>query len=270
LIRDDEDIKTPYRVPALANGLAVLALFTREQQEWTAPDIAQVLSLPRSTAFRILQTLESLDYVRRDHSGRLFRLGSAVLNRGFAYLSSLDIVEVAQPILKKLRDDTGLSSHLAVREGREVLYVARFAARSSVASSVTVGSRFPVHATVLGRMLILDFTDEQLNQLYPESLLAKITEQTPATKQQLRDLLEQDKQRGYAVSQSFFERGVSAIAAPVRDASGQVIAALNITAVDPYVRLEDMQGALKDRVIDAAAEMRKWLFSEESVVRCKA
>ena len=116
-----------YNVPALAQGLAVLALFTREKPVWAPPDIARELSLARATVFRLLQTLEAAGYVSRDDGERSFRLGVAVLSRGFAYLSSLDLVEVSRPVLKRLRDKTGLSSHLVVRDGKEIVYVARFA-----------------------------------------------------------------------------------------------------------------------------------------------
>jgi DNA-binding IclR family transcriptional regulator len=129
--------KGRYMVPALANGLALLALFTRDRPAWSPPEIAQELMLARATVFRLLQTLEATGYVMRDGGGRMFRLGPAVLSRGFAYLGSLDLVEVAQPILKRLRDDTGLSSHLAVRDSRDVVYVARFAAQTTMA-------RFPI------------------------------------------------------------------------------------------------------------------------------
>ncbi len=255
--------KGRYMVPALANGLALLALFTRDRSVWSPPEIAQELGLARATVFRLLQTLEATGYVVRTSGGRNFRLGPAVLSRGFAYLGSLDLVEVAQPILKRLRDDTGLSSHLAVRDGRDVVYVARFAAQTTLASSVQVGTRFPVHATILGRMLILDFTPEQLAELYPEAKLPKVSEHTPGTRAELLALLAEDRARGgYATSQSFFERGVSAVAAPVRDKQGAIIASLNVTAVDAHVTLEDMHGYLKDEVLKASSEITQWIVAE--------
>ena len=258
----EQDAKSRYIVPALAHGLAVLGLFTRDRPTWTPPEIAQELALARATVFRLLQTLEASGYVVRDSGGRAFRLGPSVLNRGFAYLASLDLVEVARPILKRLRDDTGLSSHMAVRDGRDVVYVARFPARTTIASSVNIGTRFPVHATILGRMLICDFTDAQLAELYPDEQLPRVTEQTPRTHAALAALLVGDRARGYATSQSFFEHGVNAIAAPVRDAQGMVVAAINLTAVDARVTVEDMNGLLKDEVLKASAEITRWIVSD--------
>lgn len=248
-----------YLVPALAQGLAILGLFGRDTPRLTAPEIAQKLDLPRATVFRLLHTLQHLGYLRRDADERHYALGPALLSRGFEYLASLDLVEVAQPVLQGLRDETGLSSHMAVRDGREIVYVLRFPARTTIASSVHVGTRFPVHATVMGRMMICEMSDKELSELLGSGPLPRHTEQTPSSLKALKALLAEDRARGYAVSQSFFEPGVSAIAAPVRDSGGRIVAAINITAVDAYVELAAMHGALKDAVLAAAAEISRWL-----------
>ena len=244
-----------YVVPALVQGLAVLNLFSREKPTLTAPEIAGRLDLPRTTVFRLLLTLQLMGFVTREADERTFKLGPALLNRGFAYLASLDPVESAQPILQRLRDETGMSAHMAVRDGQEIVYVARFAARTAIASSVQIGTRFPVHATVMGRMTICDFSDRELAALLPKEPLPAFSDQTPTTLAALQELLVADRERGYAVSQSYFERGVSSVAAPVRDGSGRIVAAVNITAVDSYVQLDDMNGELKDRVLAACAEI---------------
>ena len=247
-----------YIVPALAQGLAVLALFSRERPMLTAPEIAQTLGLSRTTVFRLLHTLQSMGYVVRADEERRFKLGPALLGRGFNYLASLDIVEVSQPVLEQLRDATGMSAHMAVRDGRDVVYVARYAARTTVASSVHIGTRFPVHATVMGRMTICDFSDAELANLYPEEILPRFSEQTPPTRSALRAVLDQDRARGYAVSQSFFERGVSSVAAPVRDGSGRIVAAINVTSVDSANEPAVLNGRIRDLVLAASAEITQW------------
>ena len=222
-----------YVVPALVQGLAVLNLFSREKPTLTAPEIAGRLELPRTSVFRLLHTLQLMGFVTREADERTFKLGPALLNRGFAYLASLDPVESAQPILQRLRDETGMSAHMAVRDGQEIVYVARFA----------------------GRMTICDFSDRELAALFPKEPLPAFSDQTPTTLAALQVLLVADRERGYAVSQSYFERGVSSVAAPVRDGSGRIVAAVNITSVDSYVQLDDMNGELKDRVLAACAEI---------------
>ena len=248
-----------YIVPALAQGLGILSLFGGERRSFTAPEIALKLSLPRTKVFRLLQTLQSMDYVRCEQDKRHFSLGPALLNRGFEYLASLDMVELAQPILQRLRDRTGLSSHMAVRDGREIIYVSRFAARSTIASSVNIGTRFPVHATIMGRMTIFEMDDRELDRLFGKQPLERFTKQTPTTLKALKLLLAEDRKRGYAVSQSFFEAGVSSIAAPVRDSAGAILAAINVTAVNAHIDDHAMHGDLKEAVLEAAAEISRWL-----------
>ena len=248
-----------YIVPALAQGLGILSLFGGENRSFTAPEIARRLSLPRTKVFRLLQTLQSMDYVRCGEDKRHFTLGPALLRGGFEYLASLDMVEVAQPILQRLRDRTALSSHMAIRDQREIVYVARFPARSTSASSVNVGTRFPVHATIMGRMTILDMDDKELAALFRDRPMQRFTQQTPVTLKALKALLAEDRKRGYAVSQAFFETGVSAIAAPVRDGAGRIVAAINVTAVNAHIDEQAMHGELKDAVLQAASEISRWL-----------
>jgi DNA-binding IclR family transcriptional regulator len=248
-----------YIVPALAQGLGILSLFGGEHRSFTAPEIAKKLSLPRTKVFRLLQTLQSMDYVRCERDKRHFSLGPALLNRGFEYLASLDMVEVAQPILQRLRDHTGLSTHMAIRDGREIIYVSRFAARSSIASSVNIGTRFPVHATIMGRMTLIELGDTELAGLFGEQPLERFTKQTPTTLKALKAILAKDRAAGYAVSQSFFEAGVSSIAAPVRDGSGRILAAINVTAVNAHIDDLALHGDFKDAVVEAAAEISRWL-----------
>ena len=256
---DDAPQKDKYIVPALMQGLAVLSLFSRDRPGLTAPEIAQDLGLSRTTVFRILHTLQATGFVARRDEERVYRLGPAVLSRGFVYLASLDVVELARPALIGLRDATGMSTHMAVRDGREVVYVARFPAASTVNSSVQIGSRFPIHATVMGRMMICDWGDDELAALFPDPQLPAFTEQTPRSLAALREVLAADRARGYAVSQSFFERGVSSVAAPVRDDLGRTVATINATSVDNYVSLDDMNGRIKDAVLATAAEISRWM-----------
>ena len=259
---DKSTLEGRYIVPALAQGLALLSLFTRDRTRLSAPEIAQLLNLSRTTVFRLLHTLVAAGYIRKDEDGRHYSPGPAVLGSGFSYLASLDFIEVAQASLQRLRDDTGLSAHLAIRDGREVVYVARYAAKTTVRSSVTIGTRFPIHATIMGRMMMLDMSNSELVALFPEPKLPCFSEQTPVTLEELKALLAEDRERGYAASQSFFERGVSSVAAPVRDAGGSILAAINVTCVDAYVDPADMHGRIKDLVMAASREITRWISQD--------
>src|SRR5918912_2220120 len=143
-----------YVVPGLRRGLAVLRLFTRDRRVITVPDIVRELGVSRATAFRLAYTLEADDYLQRAPHSNAFRLGLNVLSLGFEYLGSLDLIEVARPVLEELRDRTDASAHMGVRDGAEVVYVLKAPSQHRLRSNVMVGARMPVHATSIGRALL--------------------------------------------------------------------------------------------------------------------
>lgn len=251
-----------YIVPALSQGLATLALFSRKRTRITAPEISRELDLPRTTVFRILHTLQAMGFVCREDDERHFRPGPGLLGAGFSFIASLDYVEVAQPILQRLRDATNWSAHMAIRDGIDIVYVARCAAQSTVRSSVSIGSRLPLHATVMGRALSWEMSETELETMYQGKTLQRFSEQTPVTTSDFAKLVAADRARGYAYSQSFFERGVSSVATPVRDSAGQIIASINLTSVDAHVDPDHMHGPIKDALLAASQEINLWLTND--------
>ena len=160
-----------YNVPALERGLRLLCEFSRENRALSAPELARRFDLPRSTVFRLLTTLENMGFLERAEGGRDYRLGLAVLRLGFEYLASLELTQLGTPLLQRLCDEMRTPCNLVVRDGRSIVYVAKVAPPTPFASSVTVGTRLPAHATVLGRILLEDLTLVQLRALYPEDQL---------------------------------------------------------------------------------------------------
>lgn len=226
-----------YQVPALQRGMQLLGQFSRDERTLTGAELSRRLDLPRASVFRILQTLEQLGFVERVGDSASYRLGIAVLRLGFEYLASMELTEHGRPIIEDLCASTGLSAHLVVRDGREVVFVAKSAARSLLFNSIQVGARLPAHATVLGRVLLADLSLDDLRHLYSGTSLQAFTPQTPTSLAALRKLVDIDAQRGYAVSQGGFETGISTVAAPVFDDHHKVAAAVSVTVpaqrVDP-------------------------------------
>jgi DNA-binding IclR family transcriptional regulator len=243
-----------YTVPGLERGLRILAEFSRREPVLTAPEIARRLGVPRSTVFRLLVTLENMGFVQRTEDGRAHRLGLAVLRLGFEYLASQGITELGRPILERMRDDTGYAASLVVRDGRDIVYILRAAANSPFASSVSVGTRLPAHATVLGHVLLCDLTLSQLRALYSESKLEEVNANTPATTDALFDVAQQARQRGHVMAEGFFEPHISTVAAPVFGDSGHVVAAIGLTVPGGQIA-EDKRAALVAQVRGAATQL---------------
>jgi DNA-binding IclR family transcriptional regulator len=252
----DDNGSDKYTVPALERGLRLLCEFNRDTPSISAPEFARRLDLPRSTVFRLLATLENMGFVER--SGNDYRLGLAVLRLGFEYLSSLELTELGQPVLQRLCDEIRYACNLVVRDGRNIVYVAKVSPPTPFSSSVRVGTRLPAHATVLGRILLEDLSLPELRALYPEDHLEVFSASTPKTVLELFDMVQVDRERGYVMGEGFYESSISTIAAPVRDQSGRVIAALGATIPSGHVEAARMN-ELVQRVRTSADELSRLL-----------
>ena len=207
------------------------------------PGTGQQLECDAALARDLGTPFRRRDDVERAEGGRDYRLGLAVLRLGFEYLASLELTQLGMPLLQTLCDELRTPCNLVVRDGRSIVYVAKVAPPTPFASSVTVGTRLPAHATVLGRILLEDLTLIQLRTLYPEDRLEAFSANTPATVDQLFEMVQADRERGYVWGEGFFESNISTIAAPVRDHSGHIVAALGATITSNHIdesRMDEM------------------------------
>lgn len=246
-----------YIVPGLARGLQMLQSFTRDRQEQTIAEMARHASVTRSSAFRIVYTLEACGFLRRGQDSRRYQLGSRVLELGYSFLAGKDLIEVATPILRKLRDDTQTSTHLAVREGLEVVYVARFQGNTSLISAMTVGTRLPAHATAPGRVLLTGLPLSEVVALYESYNFQTFTPETPDSIGALVDLVERARRETSVVSWGFFDRDVASVAAPVFGASGKLEAAISVSCPITTYDRENFSTTVRSAVEAAAAEISR-------------
>lgn len=243
-----------YRVPALARGLQLLMQFNRDQPELSGAQLARQLDLPRASVFRMLCTLEQEGFLERCADGVNYKLGLGVLRLGFELLASMELTELGRPVIEELRDRSGYSAHLVVRDAREVVFIAKVAGRSAMFHSIQVGARLPAHATVLGRTLLSDLSDAQLAALYANAPLSAYTPRTPTTVAALAELIAQDRARGYGVSMGGYEPGICTIASPVFNEQGRVAAAISITVAAQRIEEPEL-GVLVEMVKAAAAQL---------------
>lgn len=218
-----------YLVPGLIRGLDVLQAFTPERPELTLSEIAAILGISRSAAFRPVYTLENLGFLLQDRQGQRYALGPAVLRLGYGYLATRELVEIALPVLEELRDASGWSAHLGVRDGQTVLYMLRLPALSGLDSIVHVGSRLPAAATTMGRVLLADLQEAELVALYRDEDYSRAPGRSPRSQAALLAQWQADRGAGAVVQVGEFEAGMASIAAPVRDMTGRVSAAINLT-----------------------------------------
>jgi DNA-binding IclR family transcriptional regulator len=237
-----------YLVPGLMRGLGVLNAFTPDRREMTLSEIARALGLSRSAAFRSVYTLSQLGYLLHDARRHTYMLGPAVLRLGHGYMAARELVQVALPELERLREETDWSAHLGVRDGRTVIYMLRVPSRMGMGSIVHVGSRLPAAATTMGRVLLTDLDEVSLMALYREETYEQVPGGTPRSMADLIDQWRRDTESGVVVQIGTFERGMTSVAAPVRDMSGSIIGAINATRAFSGV------SSVENRVINAVAE----------------
>lgn len=209
----------------LAKGLAVIRAFGRDHAALRLSDIARSAHISPATARRCLLTLEGLGYVTRN--GRSFLLRPRVLELGAAYLESMDIELLTKNHLEELARATSDSAALCVLDGFEVVYVARTSVRTLLRLEAHIGSRFPAHATSTGRVLLAGVSAERLQHYFENAKLEALTELTVTDPTRLRSLIEDCRRNGYAAVQDELAYGVIALAVPVFDHHGRVVAALN-------------------------------------------
>ena len=262
----EPDIK--YIVPGLKRGLDILKIFNRKRVQMNAPEIAKELQVPRSTIFRLLQTLEYMDLIEKVPNTSNYKLAAGALGLGFEFLASLEITDFANPILEKLSNRTGLSAHIVIRDKTDVVFIAKKSAKLTFSSSVNIGTRLPAHGTVLGRVLLADLSKAELKKLYPESDLVGFSKQTPESVDKLSQVLELDRVNGYAISEAYFENGIGSIAAAIRDGSSKAIAAINVIYQLGTVEESVINGLLLESVLAAAEELSRQLnYSDQKALR---
>ncbi|WP_068085259.1 IclR family transcriptional regulator [Novosphingobium rosa] len=251
----EEEVDERYVVPGLVRGLQMLLTFKQDRQEQTVADMAKNVGVTRSTAFRIVYTLELAGFLRRLPGTHRYELGSRVLELGYSFLAGKDLIEVASPILRQLRDETQTSTHLAVREGHEVVYVARFQGNTSLISAMTVGSRLPAHATAPGRVLLAGLPLSEVVGLYEHFAFERFTADTPESMGALVSLVERDRAQTSVISWGFYDPDVASVAAPVYNAAGKLEAAISVSCPITTYDKDTFSTQVRGQVEAAAARI---------------
>jgi IclR family pca regulon transcriptional regulator len=240
-------------VQSLQRGLEVIRAFDAEHPELTLSDVARSTGLTRAAARRFLLTLEALGYVRAHE--RWFSLTPRVLELGYAYLSSLTLPEVAEPHLERLVAEVRESSSVSVLDGTDIVYVARVPVSRIMTVAINVGTRFPAHATSMGRVLLAGLEDAELDAYLDGARLDRLSPRTITDPGELRAELERVRRQGWALVDQELEAGLRSVAAPVRDRSGRVIAAVNLSTHAGRTSVEGARRRLVPPLLDTAARI---------------
>jgi IclR family transcriptional regulator, pca regulon regulatory protein len=234
---DTSLMATADHVQSLERGIAVLRSFDADNANQTLSEVAKRTGLTRATARRLLLTLTTLGYASTD--GKSFSLTPSVLDLGYAYLSSLNIQQIAHPFLESLSEAVHESSSISVLDGSDVVYVARVPTTRIMTIALGLGTRLPAHCTSMGRVLLAELPrDEALRRVgTPIQPRTELTITDPAA---LDEELTRVRTQGWALVNQELEMGLRSLAVPLRDAHGRAIAAMNVSTHAGRTSLEQV------------------------------
>ena len=215
-------------------AVAVLKTFSDERPEWSLSELARAVGLNKTTAYRLLQALEIEGMVARSQQSDAYRLGPAAISLGGRALRTNDLRAASHAELAALADATHETVTLEVLSDGQMLILDEAAGSHVLGNVQSLGTRWPVHATSTGKVLLAYLPDSDRDALLSTGL-PRLTAWTQTLPEALQQELEQVRQVGYATAVEELEAGFVAVGAPVRNYSGRVVAAISVGG--PSLRL---------------------------------
>jgi len=250
-----------YLVPGLVRGLAILQAFNQEAQEMTISEIAEILDVNRSSAFRLIYTLESCGYLRKA-SQKTYALDSKVMELGFNSLSKLSLLDLSTPLMKELRDQTKIAVHLSILEGTHIVFVNNIQSSGPFTSTINLGTRWPAHATVIGQLLLSNLPENEIRQRYRKfNEWDTFSDLTPKNLKELLLRLNYVKTQSSMVSWGHYNNDMAACAAPIyRQSSKDMVAVLSVSCPITTYDEQTFKHVIANQVIDTANKISKFIY----------
>jgi IclR family pca regulon transcriptional regulator len=244
---------------SLERGLAILASFRPEQPRLGIRDLARQLGLTRSTTHRYVATLATLGYLQQDPSSRQYSLGPRALDLAFSAINSMELREISAPYLRELSGETGHPVSLTILDGTEVVFLERVRGlrqdQRALDLNLHIGSRLPAYCTSAGKVLLAFLPDDEQRRLLAQIELARLGPNTITTRAALMRELRTVRSEGIAVSNEELSYGLRSIAAPIRERSGGVVAAVSLAVHRTVASMEQLVAHFGPQLERAADEI---------------
>lgn len=251
----DPDRDVAGTVQSVDRAITILELLARHGTAGVT-QLAAELGVHKSTASRLVSALEQRSLVEQVEERGKYRLGVGILRLAGATTARLDLVQEARPLCRRLAAATGETINLAVLSGGAALYIDQVAGTSTLSSYNWVGQHVPLHATSNGKALLSELPEPDLTRT-----LGELTAYTPSTiteRARLDRELAQVRERGFAVATDELDVGLTAVAAPVRDAHGEIVASVSVSGPSfrfTHDRVTQLLPDLRRAVEDLSAAM---------------
>jgi IclR family pca regulon transcriptional regulator len=254
-----DDVPPRDLVQAAERSFAIIRAFGQHRQTLTQSQVAEATGLSRATARRFLQSMEVLGYVGRD--GRDYYLRPRVLDLGYAYLSSMTLWDVAKSQMELLVQQVQESSSASVLDGTDIIFTVRVPTKRIMSVQVEIGTRFPAHATSMGRVLLADLPPDALDGYFGQVVPEQLTPRSVTSVEELRVILKEVASQGWCLLDEELEEGVRSLAVPLHDKRGTVIAAMNVCAHASRVSAQRIRDEFLPPLLQAAATVDRYTCS---------
>lgn len=229
-------MKNTGRVQSIDRAVAILECFSENKCELKLSEIACKLDLNKSTVHGLLNTLKHHGFIDQDQETQKYRLGLRFLGFSDLVISSIDVGNIASPVIEKVCEEIEETVHVAMLDGSDIVYIGKRECNKSIKTSTKIGARFPAYYTADGKIILCHMDREKLNELVPDKI-KRLTSTTITDKQELFKALAEMKDKGYAVDNEGVIRGLSCVAAPIINHMGDVKYSLSVTG--PTVRMAE-------------------------------
>lgn len=220
--------RSTYRVQVLERAFDILQVLSEDSHELGAGEMAERLSLHKSTVHRLLMVLDHHRLIRRNSETGKYALGLRLFELGTRAVRGLQLREQAQPFLERLARDTGETAHICVLDRSEMVSIAYAEAARSLRMPATVGRRTPAYCSAVGKAMLAFLPDSAIDDIVPDRPLPSCTSKTLATRLALIKDLQQTRTRGYAIDDEEIEKGLRCVGGPVWNYTGEVVAAISV------------------------------------------
>jgi len=245
---------TTSHVQSLTRGLTILEKLSEIEGGATLTDIAQRVGLAASTAHRLLNTLEKMNYVHQSGDLGLWTIGLTAFTVGSAFVSHRDFAIQSHSYLRKLMDQSGETANLSILDGYDVVFIAQVQCREIMRMLVKLGSRHPIHASGSGKAILAALPDDVVQDILAKHGLPRHTEHTIVTPDGLLNAIKLIRRHGYAYDDEEHALGLRCVAAAVYDEYAEPLGAISLAG--PLSRLTDERiRALGPLVARTAAEI---------------
>jgi len=250
-----------YMIRSVQRALEILRLFLPDNRPMTQQEICQQTGMNKSTVLRMVYTLEAEGFLKQQDDGRGYIIGTEAMRIGLCAVDSLSLAKVADPILRRLSNETGFITHLAILESNNVVVVAKTFPTNvpfSVRLQSTVGGILPIYCTGIGLLFLAQKTDEQILQILQSCERVKYTTTTETDIDAIMQRIHETRQAGFVMNNGEHDEGVVSVCLPIYDHTRKMVAGMSLGGIREVVyrhNVEKLKNAARRAAMDISREL---------------